>query len=95
VIFTENLQHGHFLISFQHTLSERRGWFENGSCKHRTGARYPRMRRMLIVIEAKDCRTTEEAVVHVDVAGVVVRVRVPQASGAHSAKFFSSIKSER
>ena len=32
----------------------------------------------LIIVEAEDCRAAEERVVHVDVAGIVVRVRVPE-----------------
>ena len=42
------------------------------------------MRRVLVVVEAEYGGAAEEAVVHVDVAGVVVRVRVPQTAGTHS-----------
>ncbi len=37
----------------------------------------------LVVVEAEHGSTAEEAVVHVHVAGVVVRVRVPQAPRPH------------
>ena len=38
---------------------------------------------VLVVVEAEDGGAAEEGVVHVDVAGVVVGVGVPQAPGAH------------
>lgn len=38
----------------------------------------------LVVIETKNCGAAEEGVVHVNVAGIVVGVRVPETSLNHT-----------
>jgi hypothetical protein len=47
-----------------------------------------RRRRRLVIVEAEDGGTAKEAVVHIDVAGVVVRIRIPQAPRPHPKKSF-------
>ena len=37
----------------------------------------------LIIVETKDGGTAEQRIIHVDITGIVVCVRVPQTSGSH------------
>ena len=37
----------------------------------------------LVVVETEDCSAAKERVIHVDVTGIVVRVRVPETPANH------------